>query len=302
MRRLLVVMSMLAAMAILSGSPSPLAAAGGSGEDEQASGRQGRGQQQQAQPRRPAPPQPPPRRAAPPPRVLPPSYHLPPYRYYFPPVSLQRGFYYHTYFGFYYGPYYGSFYPYPGPYTVSQRYAAGAIQTKVTPDDAEVYVNGYYAGIADDFDGIFQRLYLPAGGHDLDFRLDGYATYRQSVYVSPGDSRLITHVMRRLRPGEPSEPPRLPRTGLAGATAAPTQPTNPPASPFGVLVLCIEPTDAVILVDGEVWLASEPGDLVVHISAGRHRLEVRKAGYQSFVTDIELSEGATTRLDVTLVR
>ncbi len=35
--------------------------------------------------------------------------------------------------------------------------------------------------------------------------------------------------------------------------------------------------------------------------AGAHELEVRKAGYQTFKTGIELSEGATTKLTVTLV-
>lgn len=45
---------------------------------------------------------------------------------------------------------------------------------RVRPDETQVYVNGYYAGIADDFDGAFRRLYLPTGEHHLAFRLEGY--------------------------------------------------------------------------------------------------------------------------------
>ena len=61
---------------------------------------------QRARPRQPSgtPPHEDHRRASPPPRVVPPRYHATPRAYYFPPISLNRGFYYHPYFGFYYGP------------------------------------------------------------------------------------------------------------------------------------------------------------------------------------------------------
>ena len=34
-----------------------------------------------------------------------------------------------------------------------------AVKTDVTPKQTEVYVDGYYAGVADDFDGAFKRLH-----------------------------------------------------------------------------------------------------------------------------------------------
>ena len=36
------------------------------------------------------------------------------------------------------------------------------------PRDAAVYVDGYYAGIVDDFDGVFQRLTLEVGPHRIE--------------------------------------------------------------------------------------------------------------------------------------
>jgi hypothetical protein len=302
MRRMILVTCAVAAVAAGSFESSPGAAPQAprqTSASEQATGRQAQGKPEQAKPR---PPTTPPRRAVPPPRVLPPAYHAPPHRYYFPPVSSQRGFYYHPYFGFYFGPYYGPFYPYPGPSVTVMRHSAAAIRTRVTPRDTEVYVNGYYAGIVDDFDGVFQRLYLPAGEHDLEFRLEGYQTYRQAFYVGPGDSREIVHTMRKLRAGETGVPPLPPRAADEGWIGAGTG-GDRPASPFGVLVLRVQPADALIVVDEEVWVATEDrAEMVIHISSGTHRLEVRKPGYQSFVTDIALSEGATTRLAVTLVR
>jgi hypothetical protein len=35
------------------------------------------------------------------------------------------------------------------------------------PEEAAVYVDGFYAGIVDDFDGVFQKLLLPPGDHTI---------------------------------------------------------------------------------------------------------------------------------------
>ncbi len=259
---------------------------------------------QRAKPRPPAPPQ---RKAVPrppaPPRVLPPQYHMLPRTHYFRPISTRLDFYYHPYFGFYYGPYYGPFYPYPGPYLGPEFFSDATLRTKVTPNDARVYVNGYYAGEADDFDGIFQGLYLSAGEHQIEFFLEGYRTVREHLYLNVGDSRQVTHRMVPVGPGEMSEPPMVP----LGRPARPGSPVrggsgDRPASPFGILALRLEPSDAEVLIDGEAMPGFDVGpDLVIHLAAGWHKFEVRREGYQTFRTDIELSEGATTRLNIKLV-
>jgi hypothetical protein len=260
-------------------------------------------QPQQAEPRRASPPEQraEPRRT-PPPRVVPPHYYSYPRRYYFPPVSLRPGFYYHPYFGFYYGPYYGPFYPYPGPYYRSLPFSASAIRVRVKPVETAVYVNGYYAGIADDFDGVFQRLYVPAGNHDIELRLDGYEPFEQKIYIAPGDTLEITHLMRPLGPSEAAAPPPMPEAlPPEWAVEAPPAVGEQPASPYGILALRVQPSDAQIFVDDEAWLGmGGRSELSIHLPAGWHRLEVRSEGYQPFSTELELSEGITTRLSVTL--
>ena len=52
----------------------------------------------------------------------------------------------------------------------------GRLRIEVTPDTAEVYVDGYDAGIVDDFDGHFQHVDLTPGQHHIDVRAPGYAT------------------------------------------------------------------------------------------------------------------------------
>jgi PEGA domain-containing protein len=84
------------------------------------------------------------------------------------------------------------------------------VRTQVTPKDAEVYVDGYYAGRADDFDGVFQRLHVVPGGHAITLHLDGYRTSTQEVYVRPDSTFKLNATMTPLGPGETSEPVAAP--------------------------------------------------------------------------------------------
>ncbi len=246
----------------------------------------------------------PPPRTLPPPRVIPPRYHVLPRVYFFPPISLQRGYDYHPYFGFYQGPYYGPFYPYPGPSFGLTAYSAAAVRLRVKPVETHVYVNGYYAGVADDFDGLFQRLYLPAGEHEIELYLAGHRGEHFRLYLGRSDTREITHQMQPLPAGAADVPPPTPQALRGEWTASVPAPVGDrPASPYGILTIRVDPVDAQILVDGEPWVASDRQDaLVIHLPAGWHKLEVRRDGYQTSRTEIELSEGGTTRLNVRLVQ
>lgn len=84
---------------------------------------------------------------------------------------------------------YGYGYPYPGPFHVrpgGDFY--GGVRFDVRERDAAIYVDGYYAGIADDFDGTFQRLELEPGPHRIEVRLPGYQTLAFDVNVRPGET------------------------------------------------------------------------------------------------------------------
>ena len=59
------------------------------------------------------------------------------------------------------------------------------------PRQAEVYVDGYFAGAVDDYDGAFQRLRLDAGPHRIEVRLDGYDPLEFDVRILPG--RTVTY-------------------------------------------------------------------------------------------------------------
>jgi hypothetical protein len=81
--------------------------------------------------------------------------------------------------------FYGYPYGYGGHSYYQGAYDLGAVKIKVKPRDAEVYVDGYYAGTVDDFDGVFQSLKLELGGHNIEVRKPGFETLTFDVQVQP---------------------------------------------------------------------------------------------------------------------
>lgn len=118
----------------------------------------------------------------------------------------------------YRAPYYWGAYPwgwgwgYPygyGVYTYGVPRAAD-VKTDVTPKQAEVYVDGYYAGIAEDFNGAFKQLHTSPGGHTVTLRLDGYRTMTENIYVRRDSTFKLHETLTPLAPGEVTGPAPLP--------------------------------------------------------------------------------------------
>jgi len=211
------------------------------------------------------------------------------------------------YGGYGYGGWGG--YPYYGGYGGYER---GSLRLQVKPEATEVYVDGYYAGIVDSYDGFFQRLHLPAGQHDVELRLEGFRSIQEQMYLTEGSTYRIEHDMEPLGPGEttaPPPPPPVTPPQAPGQAAAPPfggAPDAPSAlrevTDFGRLAIRVQPTDAVILVDGEEWRSPDAARLELELGLGRHRIEVSREGYERYLTDVEVRSGETTTVNVSLPR
>jgi hypothetical protein len=220
--------------------------------------------------------------------------------------------------GYFYDPFWG---PYPWwprtayPYWYFPTYdRRSEVHLKVKPNEAAVYVDGFYAGIVDDFDGVFQSLPLPPGGHRITLFLEGYRTSEHNLYLGPGSSLTLHDDMERLAAGSRSAPPNVlppvppppqgsystPRTPN-GIVPVPPTATPPQAAGYGTLDLRIQPIDAEVTIDGQHWVSSSGGRFVVQMPAGMHRVEVAKRGYQTYATDIEIHEGQSDPLNVSLM-
>ena len=98
-----------------------------------------------------------------------------------------------------------------GRYPAYRYYERDAsVRLDVKPNDAAVYVDGYYAGVVDDFDGAFQRLRTSPGGHEITLYLEGHRTYSQRVCLTPDNTLRIRHRMEKLGPGDVAERPPAP--------------------------------------------------------------------------------------------
>lgn len=95
------------------------------------------------------------------------------------------------------GPAWGPGAGYSAAFAPSVGQPYGGVRIDLAERDAEVLVDGYYAGIVDDFNGSFQHLHLEPGPHRIEVRHEGFESVSFEVNVEPG--RTITY-RTRLRP------------------------------------------------------------------------------------------------------
>ena len=149
----------------------------------------------------------------------------PPYRSYYRPYrpGVGLGFYYGspwfigpysyglgTYYGYPYGYGYGGYpayayggypaYGYGGPYPGYGAHLSGGVRLAVAERDAEVYVDGYYAGVVNDFDGAMQRVELEPGPHHIEIRANDVEPASFDVNVEPGRTITYRASLRRSQP------------------------------------------------------------------------------------------------------
>jgi hypothetical protein len=102
----------------------------------------------------------------------------------------------------YYGGYYEPGYdmdPYAPQYQAGGRDDSGGLKLKVKPSDATVYVDGYYVGAVNDFDGVFQKLTIEPGAHRVEIRAPGYETLQMDVRVEPGRTSTYRGDLKKLQ-------------------------------------------------------------------------------------------------------
>ena len=87
--------------------------------------------------------------------------------------------------GYYgYGTGYGSgYYPRFGS---GFGFDIGELRLQVFPRNAQVFVDGYYAGTVDDYDGTFQALKLEAGPYQIRISAPGFEDLMFDVRINPG--------------------------------------------------------------------------------------------------------------------
>ena len=232
------------------------------------------------------------------------------------------------------GPYYT--YPYPYYYEPGYRYGSGygydrdsgALDLDVSPERAEIYVDGQRVGRADDFDGFPSYLWLPKGTYDVVIYLPGFETISRQYSVYAG---VVIDVEDSMQRGESKRPEELISKSTVNRDErlrrdreradeverrndgrddedpvyeAPREAYDTRGEP-GRLSLTLEPSDASVYLDGR--FLGTAGDLArLHsgliLDAGEHRLEVVRPGYESKTVEFEVEPGEEARISVELER
>ncbi len=238
-----------------------------------------------------------------------------------PPSRGRRG---HGSVGYYPYPYY-PFYPYgygaygfwdpfywghPPGYGGQGSYT-GAVRLKIKPREAEVFVDGYYVGVVDEFDGAFQRLRLEPGPKRIDIRAPGFETLTFEVRITPGRTITYEAGLEAGSPGPrpgPAEPPMAATPPPGSAPARPPSepiPAPPPAGApgeppdvgygapavlYGGIRLKVEPRDAQVFVDG--YYVGKVDDFDsgrgLPLESGPQEIEMRMDGYEPLLIEVRI--------------
>lgn len=203
--------------------------------------------------------------------------------------------------------------PYP-PYGYGRYDVSAELRIQVTPKQAEVYVDGYLTGTVDDFDGVFQRLRMPLGEHEITIYAQGYRSITERMLFRPFESYTIKDTMQPLATGDAGEPRPAPSESIrsqgppprgeapAGRPGAryPDRDIDRGGDRFGAIAVRVQPADAEVLIDGERWETPGGERVLVQLSEGTHRVEVRKSGYRTYTSTVRVRSGETVTLNVSL--
>ena len=111
----------------------------------------------------------------------------------------------------------GGYAPYGYGYGGYSGQPYGGLRIDVPQRDAEVYVDGYFVGTVDNFDGASQQANLEAGPHQIEIRSPEFQPIQFSVNIEAGPD---DHVSRRDARGAPVHSER--RVRLVAPFSLPT--------------------------------------------------------------------------------
>lgn len=236
----------------------------------------------------------------------------------------------HGYWGIGYGwyPWWG-WSDWAGWAAVPVRAEVAAVDTDVSPEHAQVFLDGELIGTADNFDGYPDYLYLERGSFTLEFKLQGYHGETLQIEAEAGKYFPIEIDLTRNPAESPlawyDRPEGLPTARLfrpKDRAQAPEQPAGPdvtlrpelrkreddhveqgvPAA-LAVLDFRVTPDNSSVYLDGEfIGTGRELSRLQrgIATSAGTHRVEVMAPGHRTEVLEVDVDEGESQQVVIEL--
>ncbi|MEM9593624.1 MAG: PEGA domain-containing protein [Acidobacteriota bacterium] len=265
--------------------------------------------------------------------------HHRPYRYhrYYPKRHYYPSYYrwgvprFYSYWGPFavHAPYWPSAYVGIGGGGIGHRYSngMGALDLDVSPEKAEIYIDGQYVGVADEYDGFPQYLWLEKGTYDVAIYREGYETIVRQYSIYPG---VVIDVSDRMKRGIAIDPEELmtpkstvrrderlrrneerraeveyqeemERRDAEPRAEAPPRAAGP--DEMGRLFLRAWPADAAVYLDGHfLGVADELYQLSAGllVEPGEHVLQIMRPGFGVEERTIDVPPGDRLELELEL--
>jgi hypothetical protein len=188
------------------------------------------------------------------------------------------------------------------------------ILMRVTPDDADVWLNDRLIGSAYEFSTPRSALRLASRQNELVFKKDGYGDEKVDLSSYPG--RNVT-LKIDLRPDGERLPVRLvdrsvadqksDRAYVAASETPPPLPTEEKletAAPrfLAAVALTVTPAETAVYIDGKFWgLAPEAGKIEnLRLKPGKYAVEAFKPGYLVYKKEVTVPKQEKFALDIAL--
>jgi hypothetical protein len=192
--------------------------------------------------------------------------------------------------------------PYDDSYAVSvgefPPSGPAIVETRVSPSQAEVVLDGEAVGFASDYNGQWDRLSVTPGRHTIAFREKGYRDLVIELDARPGATYSFND---SLVAGAGEDRRMLPAAVTSEAHEPPVPMAAPPTT--GRLRVHVAPPDAAVYLDGEyLGLGAELARIhgALAVATGSHRLEAARPGFVSAVRTIDVGETTPATVEFTL--
>ncbi len=186
----------------------------------------------------------------------------------------------------------------------------GALDLDLSPETTEIYVDGTYVGVADQFDGFPTYLWLEEGTYEIAFYKQGFETIFRQYTIYPG---VTIDVGDRMRPGKavlPAPAGAYPAPSETGYSSEPrpltgATPGIPAAGDGGRIAIVATPGDAAVYLDGHfVGTAEEISELSAGliVEPGDHVVDIIRPGYDNQRVPVSVAQGEKIDLKLDLRR
>lgn len=158
----------------------------------------------------------------------------------------------------------------------------------IQPEDASVYVDGTYVGLAKDYYGWWIAYPVKAGKHRIDIKYPGYQSYSTNVELAPKQFYELKYKMQRIEQNTGFNSDHQYNENLAK----------------GFLILEVNSSNAEIYLNNEYignWADIQKNKNKIELPPGKYKITILSPNYIPYHSEIEIKENENTYLRVNLI-